>query len=41
MTYEIKDAEEDGEEAIVTAEIEVINYTTILTDIKNYLKELI
>lgn len=39
MTYEIKNAEEDGEEAIVTAEIEVINYTTILTDIKNYLKE--
>ena len=39
MTYEIKDTEEDGEEAIVTAEIEVINYTTILTDIKNYLKE--
>lgn len=39
MTYEIKNAEEDGEEAVVTAEIEVINYTTILTDIKNYLKE--
>lgn len=39
MTYEIKDAEEDGDQAIVTAEIEVVNYTTVLANIKNYLEE--
>ena len=39
MTYTIKDTKEDGDEAIVTAEIEVVDYSTILSDVKLYLQE--
>ena len=39
LTYTIKEAVEDGDEAIVTTEIEVVDYTTTLNDAKVYLNE--
>ncbi len=39
LTYTIKDAVEDGDEAVVTAEIEVIDYTAVLNDSSVYLDE--
>src|SRR5699024_10634557 len=39
LTYIIKDAVEDGDEAVVTAEIEVIDYTAVLNDSSLYLEE--
>lgn len=39
LTYTIKNAEEDGDEAVVTAEIEVIDYTKVLNDASVYLEE--
>jgi len=39
LTYTIKEAIEDGDEAVVTAEIEVIDYTAVLNDSSVYLDE--
>lgn len=38
MTYVIKDEKVDGNEATVTAEIEVVDYTKIVSDSNQYLK---
>ncbi len=39
LTYTIKDAVEDGDEATVTAEIEVVDYTQVLNASAVYLNE--
>ena len=39
LAYQIKEQEEDGDKAIVTAEIEVINYGKILSAANLYLEE--
>lgn len=39
LTYTIKEAVEDGDEAVVTAEIEVIDYTKALNESSVYLDE--
>ncbi|HPF83306.1 MAG TPA: hypothetical protein PLV83_03945 [Bacilli bacterium] len=39
LTYTIKDEEVDGDEATVTAEIEVIDYSKITKESNDYLKE--
>lgn len=39
MTYVIKDAKEDGNDATVTVEIEVVDYTRIASDSNEYLKD--
>jgi len=39
LTYSIKEATEDGDEAVVTAEIEVIDYTKVLNETNVYLDE--
>lgn len=39
MMYSIKDVKEDGDEAIVTAEIEVVDYSDILNDVNVYLND--
>lgn len=39
LTYTIKEAIEDGDEAVVTTEIEVIDYTEVLNDASVYLDE--
>jgi hypothetical protein len=39
LTYTIKDSTTDGDEATVTAEIEVVDYTNALNDAKVYLQE--
>lgn len=39
LVYEIKDEKVDGDNAIVTAEIEVSDYRQIIKDVNNYLLE--
>lgn len=39
MTYTIKEENVDGEEALVTAEIEVVDYSNISTESNKYLKD--
>ncbi len=39
LTYTIKNAVEDGDEAVVTAEIQVIDYTKVLNEADTYLEE--
>lgn len=39
MTYKIKDEKIDGDEAIVRAEIEVVDYTKIVSEANKYLKD--
>ena len=39
MTYEIKDTKEDGDNAVVTAEIEVMNYKKIINNMSGDVSE--